>query len=135
MGQRSKINPFYIANHKVISLFKSPVGRILQRWRCFGIFLIRRNVWNKVSKKVCIFTILYYPFSVIGNDLTERLGGCLYKCGCLVKLSILMSMMRKNHFPVVKGMHSDAFFFGPTFTICLKCILDNIPEFSKINPG
>ena len=38
MGQRSKINPFYIANYKVISLFKSPVGRILQRWRCFGIF-------------------------------------------------------------------------------------------------
>ena len=37
MGQRSKINPFYIANYKVISLFKSPVGRILQRWRCFGI--------------------------------------------------------------------------------------------------
>ena len=39
MGQRSKINPFYIANYKVISLFKSPVGRILQRWRCFGIFI------------------------------------------------------------------------------------------------
>ena len=39
-GQRSKINSFYIANYKVISLFKSPVGRILQRWRCFGIFLI-----------------------------------------------------------------------------------------------
>ena len=38
MGQRSKINPFYIANYKVIFLFKSPVGRILQRWRCFGIF-------------------------------------------------------------------------------------------------
>ena len=32
-------------------------------------------------------------------------------------------------------MHSDAFLFGPTFTICLKCILDNIPAFSKINPG
>ena len=39
MGQRSKINPFYIANYKVISLFKSPVGRILQSWRCFGIFM------------------------------------------------------------------------------------------------
>ena len=47
-----------------------------------------------------------------------------------------MSMMRKNSFfPVVKGMHSDAFLFGPTFTICLKCILDNIPEFGEINPG
>ena len=28
-------------------------------------------------------------------------------------------------------MHSDAFLFRPTFTICLKCILDNIPAFSK----
>ena len=32
-------------------------------------------------------------------------------------------------------MHSDAFLFGPTFTIRLKCILDNIPALSKINPG
>ena len=32
-------------------------------------------------------------------------------------------------------MHSDAFLSGPTFTVCLKCILDNIPAFSKINPG
>ena len=45
MGQRSKINPFYIANYKVISLFKSPVGRILQPWRCFGIFLNLVLVW------------------------------------------------------------------------------------------
>ena len=29
---------------------------------------------------------------------TERLGGCLYKCGCVVKFSILMSRMRKNSF-------------------------------------
>ena len=26
--------PFYFANYKVISLLNSPVGRILQRWRC-----------------------------------------------------------------------------------------------------
>ena len=77
----------------------------------------------------CNFSIFFF------NDLTERLGGWLYKCGCIVKLSILMSMMRKIHLPVVKGMHFDAFLFGPTFTVCLKCILDNIPAFSKINPG
>ena len=40
----------------------------------------------------CNFCIFFF------NDLTERLGGCLYKCGCLVKLSILMSMMRENSF-------------------------------------
>ena len=40
----------------------------------------------------CNFSIFFF------NDLTERLGGCLYKCGCLVKLSILMSMTRKNSF-------------------------------------
>ena len=32
-------------------------------------------------------------------------------------------------------MHSDAFLFGLAFTIRLKCILDNIPALSKINPG
>ena len=32
-------------------------------------------------------------------------------------------------------MYSNAFLFGPAFTICLKCILDNIPAFSKLNPG
>ena len=31
-----------------------------------------------------------------------------------------MSIMRTNSFPVVKGMYSDAFLFGLTFTICLK---------------
>ena len=32
------------------------------------------------------------------NDFTERLDGCLNKCGFLLKLSILMSIMRKNSF-------------------------------------
>ena len=32
------------------------------------------------------------------NDFTERLDGCLNKFGCLVQLSILMSIMRKNLF-------------------------------------
>ena len=40
----------------------------------------------------CNFSIFFF------NDLTERLGGWLYKCGCFVKLSILMSMTRKNSF-------------------------------------
>ena len=40
----------------------------------------------------CNFSIFFF------SDLTERLDGCLYKCGCLVKLSILMSMIRKNSF-------------------------------------
>ena len=30
----NKINPFYIANYNVKSLLNSPVGCILQRWRC-----------------------------------------------------------------------------------------------------
>ena len=38
----------------------------------------------------CNFSIFFF------SDLTERLDGCLYKCGCSVKLSILMSMIRKN---------------------------------------
>ena len=44
-------------------------------------------------------TNLRCNFSIfIFNDFTERLDGCLNKCGCLVKLSILMSIMRKNSF-------------------------------------
>ena len=31
-------------------------------------------------------------------------------------------------------MHSDAFFLSPSFTVRLKCFLDNTPAFSKINP-
>ena len=38
----------------------------------------------------CDFSIFFI------NDLTERLDGCLYKYGCFVTLSILMSMIRKN---------------------------------------
>ena len=35
---------------------------------------------------------------------TERLGGCLYKCGCVVKFSILMSTIRKNSsFPSLRA--------------------------------
>ena len=40
----------------------------------------------------CNFSIFFF------NDFTERLDGCLNKCGCLVKLSILMSILRKNSF-------------------------------------
>ena len=32
------------------------------------------------------------------SAFTERLGGCLYKLGCKVKFSILMSTIRKNSF-------------------------------------
>ena len=35
----NNIDPFYIANYNVISLLNSPVGRILQRWRCFCFFI------------------------------------------------------------------------------------------------
>ena len=31
-------------------------------------------------------------------------------------------------------MHSDAFLLTPSFTVSLKCFLDNTPAFSKINP-
>ena len=55
---------------------------------------------------LCNFSIFLF------NDFTERLVGSLYKCGCLVKFSILILMMCKNSLlPVVKGMHSDAFRF------------------------
>ena len=37
------------------------------------------------------------PFFLF-NDFTERLVGCLYKCGCLVNVSIRMSIIRKNSF-------------------------------------
>ena len=40
----------------------------------------------------CNFSIFFF------NDFTERLDGCLNKCGCFVKLSILMSIIRKNSF-------------------------------------
>ena len=41
---------------------------------------------------LCNLSIFF--FSVF----TERLGGCLYKCWCIVKFSILMSTTRKNSF-------------------------------------
>ena len=42
---------------------------------------------------------------------------------------------QKLIFPVVKGMYSNVFLLTPSFTIRLKCLLDNTPAFSKINPG
>ena len=39
----NKINPFYIANYYVISLLNSPVGRILQRWRCSCFFFCHQD--------------------------------------------------------------------------------------------
>ena len=53
---------------------------------------------------ICCFigrakTYLLWSFSIfLFNDFTERLVGCLYKCGCLVKFSIRMSIIRKNSF-------------------------------------
>ena len=42
-------------------------------------------------------TYLLWSFSIfLFNDFTERLVGCLYKCGCLVKISIRMSIIRKH---------------------------------------
>ena len=69
MGQRSKINPFYIANYKVIFLFKSPVGRILQRWRCFGIFKIQKYLFiQKFKIEISLnISILYIEISNIWN--------------------------------------------------------------------
>ena len=43
----------------------------------------------------CNFSIFFF------NDFTERLDGCLNKCGCLLKLSILMSIMSKNSFSIL----------------------------------
>ena len=44
-------------------------------------------------------TYLLWSFSIfLFNDFTERLVRCLYKCGCLVKVSIRMSIIRRNSF-------------------------------------
>ena len=44
-------------------------------------------------------TYLLWSFSIfLFHDFTERLVGCLYKCGCLVKFSIRMSIIRRNSF-------------------------------------
>ena len=44
-------------------------------------------------------TYLLRSFSIfLLKDFTERLVGCLYKCGCLVKFTIRMSIIRKNSF-------------------------------------
>ena len=55
----------------------------------------------------------------------------------LVLSKIVYSYVNASKFisPVVKVMQSEAFLLRPTFTIRLKCILDNISAFSKINPG
>ena len=66
------------------------------------------------------------------SAFTIQLGDCLYQFGCIVKFSILI--LKKIHFPVDKGMYSDIFLLTSSFAICLKCFLNNIPAFSKINP-
>ena len=44
-------------------------------------------------------TYLLWSFSIfLFKDFAERLVGCLYKCGCLVKFSMQMSIIRKNSF-------------------------------------
>ena len=76
--------------------------------------------------------LLCYLSIFLSSAFTERLGGCLHKCRCVVKLSILMSTMRKHSFlPFIKGMHADTFLFTPSFAIYLKCFFDNIPTLSK----
>ena len=47
---------------------------------------------------LCNLSIFFF------SAFTDRLSDCLYKCGCVVKFSTLMSTMRKNwFFQVVKG--------------------------------
>ena len=41
------------------------------------------------------YLLCYFSIFLL-SAFTERLGGCLYKCGCVVKFSILMSTIRKN---------------------------------------
>ena len=70
------------------------------------------------------------------STFAERLGGCLYKWGCVVKFSILMSTMRINSFfQYLRACTTTPSFLHPRFAICLKRFLDNTPAFSKINPG
>ena len=77
MGQRSKINPFYIANCKVISLFKSPVGRIWQRWRCFGIFKVMqiqnyiqfRKFLNTLTRPLFPLYALYFKGALFNSQM------------------------------------------------------------------
>ena len=53
--------PFYFANYNVISLLNSPVGRILQRWRCSCL------------SSLCIRFVKKQFFSVANNG--EMMGG------------------------------------------------------------
>ena len=53
----NKINPFYIANYYVISLLNSPVGRILQRWRCSCSFYYR--IVNVFNQQICLVNALH----------------------------------------------------------------------------
>ena len=41
---------------------------------------------------------IYCVISLFSCSVPERLGDCLYKCGCVLKVSILTSTMRKNAF-------------------------------------
>ena len=56
----NNINPFHIANYSIISLFNSPIGRILQRWRCSCYFiewfrrLFRHYFLHWYSTNICI---------------------------------------------------------------------------------
>ena len=76
-------------------------------------------------------TYLLCNFSIfLFSAFTKRLVGCFYKCGCVVKFSILMSTMRKIHFSSREGQARTQ-----SFTVSLMCSRDNNPVFSKINPG
>ena len=60
--------------------------------RSAGVTIATQLVWlNRFTGYLlCNFSIFFF------SAFTERLGGCLYKCGCVVKFSILMSTIRKN---------------------------------------
>ena len=82
------------------------------------------SAWAKTNL-LCNFSIFLL------NAFTERLDDCLYKWRCVENFLYYYQQCVKIRFLVVKGMHSDAFLFIPSFTIRLKGFLDNIPQLVK----
>ena len=63
---------------------------LLQNFHVVSFFQIMMTLFAALSAGAN--TYLLCNFSIfLFRVFTERLGGCLYKCGCVVKFSILMS--------------------------------------------
>ena len=105
---------------------KKYVFRKLSRYICTRRFqFLLENIhvvsFSDHNDVICCFVgrgkdiyLLCNYFIFLFSAFTERLGGCLYKCGCVVKFSILMSTIRKNSF---SSRYRHAFRRLPSYTI------------------